>query len=1154
VRQRYLRILALTSLLALVVVGLVCAQTETGLINGTVTDQTGAVIPKAKVTVRNVGTNAERLSETDSNGFYSASNLLPGIYAVTVEAANLAKKEARAEVTVGARVSLNFQLSVGTTSTIVEVTAEGGVQINTESQTLSTVISSQQITQLPTQDRNPYSLAVSAPTVSEDDPTGRGVGVSINGSRAAGTNVLLDGAANNDEFVAGVGQKVPLDSVQEFSILTNNFTAEYGRADAGIVNVATKSGTNSYHGSAYEVGRWSALSANDFANNANGTPKPIYTRNSFGGSVGGPIKKDKIFFFANPELTRVRSSAVNVGVIPDTAFIGLSNSATQTFFQKFGTLRSGVRTLKTYTGAQSSNCTGPTCSALATANPTTPFFDQVTWLSPGDAGGGAPQNTYDVVGRVDYNLSDKTTFYARYAIYNEIDTAGFVNTSPYAGYDTGQDLRDQNMLLSLVHSFSPSFTEQSKFVYNRIKTIQPLGTNPVGPTLYFRSSSAAIINGDLAYLPGYSATTPGNAIPFGGPQNFFQGYEDLTKTKGRHAFRFGGSYLFLQDNRTFGAYEEAVEGLASSKTSLGTDGFINGQLNNFNVAVYPQGKFPCADPANPTPQCSVTLPLGPPQFSRSNHYTEFAFYGQDSWRLNNRMTVNLGLRWEYYGVQHNSNPQLDSNFYLGGGGNIWQQTANGVGSIAPNSSAHGLWTKDWNNFAPRVGFAWDVFGNGKTAFRGGYGIGYERNFGNVTFNVLFNPPNFAILSLNGAQAGPVTSSNLGPFSGSGITKPIPPTQDRWVDQNIRNAYAHLYSATLEHQFSSHLLVGIDYSGSKGQKLYSIAAGNECGGGNVYLGIPVGTGVGTVNSSFPLGSLACGPDGLTGTQGLVRLNTAYSYLNHRGSDGNSLYNAAIVRLDFHNLGNSGLTLHANYVYSRTEDDLSDTFSSSGNDFNLGYTDAYNPKVDWGPSQFDNRHRGVVTAIWEVPFGKHAHGWQKQVADGWTVSSIFTARSGNPFTIWDCAQASPFANNPCPRVAYTGAFSRTISAANSSTADPNTPNLWNIYSLSPFTTANANYVPYVNPIVGYSDFGPFPSSMMGRNIFRSPGNYDVDLGAFKSFFLTERFKLTLRGEAFNSLNHANLFLDGGTACVGCGGSSVTAHKAGHRNTQFTVRLDF
>src|SRR6267378_2209350 len=247
-----MRILALTSFLVLVVAGLVYAQTETGLINGTVTDQSGAVVPKAKVTVRNLGTNAERLSETDNNGFYSASNLQPGIYSVSVEAPNLAKKEARAEVTVGARVSLNFQLSVGTASTIVEVTAEGGAQVNTESQTIGTVVDGTLVQELPSLTRNPYDFARNVGTASDGDPSARGVGVAFNGLRSAGTNILLDGAANNSEFTASVGQQVPLDSVQEYSVLTNNFTAEYGRASSGVVNLTTKSGTNDFHGTAYE--------------------------------------------------------------------------------------------------------------------------------------------------------------------------------------------------------------------------------------------------------------------------------------------------------------------------------------------------------------------------------------------------------------------------------------------------------------------------------------------------------------------------------------------------------------------------------------------------------------------------------------------------------------------------------------------------------------------------------------------------------------------------------------------------------------------------------------------------------------------------------------------------------------------------------------
>ncbi len=320
-KQVIKRLSVFFSLAILVLAGLqvqpAFGQAETGLINGTITDQSGASVPKAKVTVRNMGTNAERLLETDMNGFYSVSNLQPGIYLVTAEAANLAKTDARAEVTVGSRVSLNLQLNVGSATTIVEVTGQGGAQVNTETATLGTVIDSEQLNELPTLNRNPYTFAQYVPTASDGDPSMRGVGVAFNGLRSAGTNVLLDGAANNDEFTASVGQTIPLDSVQEFSVLTNNFTAEYGRASSAVVNLVTKSGSNSFHGSAYEYNRVSALSTEDFFDKANGSPKGIFTRNQFGGSLGGPIKKDKLFFFGNAEWNRIRSAAQQTNYLID---------------------------------------------------------------------------------------------------------------------------------------------------------------------------------------------------------------------------------------------------------------------------------------------------------------------------------------------------------------------------------------------------------------------------------------------------------------------------------------------------------------------------------------------------------------------------------------------------------------------------------------------------------------------------------------------------------------------------------------------------------------------------------------------------------------------------------------------------------------------
>src|SRR5712692_1071689 len=347
--------------LLLVLTGRAWAQTETGQISGVVTDPSGATVPKAKVTVSSAATGAARDTTTDDHGAYTVTHLLPGIYTVAVEAAGFSKMEQRIEVTVGSKVDLNFGLTVGATATTVEVIGSAVAQINTETQTLGQVISAKEISDGLSLDANPYSFVSIAGNIADADAspsgamrsTGSGAGVTINGLRAASTNILLDGAANNNEFTGSLGQQVPLESVQEFSVLTNNFTAEYGRASAGIVNVATKSGTNGFHGSAYEINRLSYYGANDFANKASGIARPGYTRNQFGGSAGGPIKKDKLFFFVSPEWTRVRSSLPTQAVIPDQNLINASDAATtQAFFTAFGQIRSNLTTLRTFSRSQ----------------------------------------------------------------------------------------------------------------------------------------------------------------------------------------------------------------------------------------------------------------------------------------------------------------------------------------------------------------------------------------------------------------------------------------------------------------------------------------------------------------------------------------------------------------------------------------------------------------------------------------------------------------------------------------------------------------------------------------------------------------------------------------------------------------------------------
>jgi outer membrane receptor protein involved in Fe transport len=1094
------------------------------------------------------------------------------VYEISVEATGFSKLVRRVEVLVGTKVTVNLQMTLTGATTIVEVTAGTAAQVNVESQTLGGVINSQQLANLPALNANPYTFVSLVGNVADADAspggsitvpgaqTGAGAGVVINGLRSSATNVLLDGAANNDEFGGHLGQQVPLESVQEFSVLTNNFTAEFGRASAGIVNVITKSGGNSYHGSAYEINRLSSYGANDFFNKANGVDRPVYTRNQFGGSFGGPVKKDKMFFFANPEWTRVRSTAPFLAVIPDQNLINASDAGTtQAFFNALGQLRSNDSTVVNYSRASNPTLDGAcaasaACNAAFPAGSNTTLFRRVQYSAPADAGGGFPQNTYDVVGRFDYNLSDRTQLYVRYAKFHEEDAIGTVDNSPYSGpsafgFDSGQTFDDHSALISLTHTVGTRLTEQTKFVFNRLSFAQPLGANPVVPTLYWNKNFAPTFDGQLLALPGYSQFTPGNSIPFGGPQNFYQVYQDLTFVKGKHDFRFGGSYLFFQDNRTFGAYEEAVESLGTGGVNSGAlQNLLTGNLKTFTVAIDPQGKFPCGapglsgnDPVAVTPNCTVNLPANQPSFSRSNRYNEFGLYVQDTWKARQRLTINLGLRWEYYGVQHNKNAALDSNFYPAVGGSIFEGLRNGDVALAHQSSVGGLWGKQWNNFAPRIGFAWDIFGDGKTSLRAGYGIGYERNFGNVTFNVIQNVPNYEVVDLTqGVDPGccAVTTSNLGGFSGTG-TKTLPKASLRFVDPHIRTAYAHLYDAAIERQIAPKILLGLEYSGSKGEKLYTLDAINRPGSGNVFLGDP------------------CVPGNcasrLRGQQ--------YSTINARENDGFSSYNAANVKLLITNPWNSGLNLSANYTYAHSIDNLSSTFSTGTPDLDLGLLDPSNPNLDRGASEFDIRHRIALGGTWDVPFARDTHGVMKQVAGGWTISSILVAHTGTPFTIFDSTNVQ---FQQLPRLILTSAIPRT-----GSLVDSGAPDTFNYVSIP-----NASVGEFTNSITGNSEFGPYPANMTGRNIFRGPGTWNFDLGVHKKFFVSERYNLEFRADSFDIFNHANAFIVGGSndfganfvpgttstvgiqackgTCTGIAGPSASPIQ--HRNIQLELRFGF
>jgi outer membrane receptor protein involved in Fe transport len=1109
------------------------AQQESGQIAGTVTDQSGAVVPNANVTVTNSGTSASRSAVTSGAGTYLVTGLQPATYQVVVKAGSFKQYSATIEVTVGARATLDAKLSIDNAVTQVEVIAEGGAQVNTQSQELSQVVNAQQVSTLPSLTRNPYDFVAISGNISNGDSsssgsatgqtntntqnaTTRGVGFNINGQRSTGTEILLDGVENVSVFSDGIGIFVPLDSMQEFRVATSDFEPQFGRASGGVVNVTTKGGTNAFHGDAWEYNRLSAYTSNTYTNSVLGVPKGTYTRNQFGFTVGGPIFKSKLFFFGSTEWTRVRSAAQLTAGVPTPQFLALAAPNIQSFFSTYG----GKHTFN-YTQTYSAADVYDTIPAGLP--PTTPVFGAVSFTAPQNAGGSVPQNTYNIVGRFDYSMTDKTQIFFRYVDYNEIDQPGAIFASPYSQYNVGQTSDDQAYLLSLSHIFTPAFTSNTKLSFSRFNTFQAYDTSLQNVPVLIVSVLATIPHtGTPIQLPGFFDTNPANGgLPYGGPQNTSQINQDLNFQKGQHSVQVGAQLVYIQDNQAYGAYAQATQQLGNGRTP-GLQALYDGSLFQFQAAVDPKGALPCVKnqytgALTPTSGCSIHLPASSPSFARSNRFKDWAVYAQDSWKFTPRFTGNYGVRYEYYGVQHNNNPNLDSNFYYGPGSTVPQMMHTGQVSTVPNSPIGRLWNPTYGAISPRVGFAYDIFGNGRDSIRGGYGIAYERNFGNVTFNVIQNPPNYAVIVVNNTR---VTNSNAGPLAGNSAppSSPcypaacLPPTSLRHVDQNIRTAQTQFWSFAVEHGLTNSAMLSVQYVGARGVHLYDIKNYNGVGGGNALLGDP-------------------NVDPVSRNYGLTRVNNQYSNVNNRGSGGSSNYQGLNVQFQATNMHQTGLGLVSNYTWSHSLDDLSTTFSETNNAFGLGYTNPFNPALDYGNGDLDVRHRWVVAPVYIEPYFKNRHNLMGEVLGGWQISGIYQVHTGAPFSFFDLT--NNFSSYNVAR--YTtnqGITQHTFKSIPSGASGGSTNAFvigqlppavsWGNTKLFPPSSADPTKPDLKDYPDGISDWGPWPSNMAARNAFRGPGLWTFDVAVAKTFPIHESINMEFRAEGFNILNHHNLFL--------------------------------
>jgi hypothetical protein len=1204
------------------------AQVDTGQIAGVVTDQSGAVVPSASITVKSLSTNATRTAVSSSSGAYQVPGLTPGDYQVTVNSGSFKPFTAKVEVTVGGQVTVDAKLSVSAATIEVQVVAEGGATINTQTQEESQVVDTQQLASLPSLTRNPYDFVALSGNVSNGDSTGnsmssgqnltsRGVGYAINGQRESGTEILLDGVENVAIFGSAVGEDVPIDSVQEYSVITNNFSAEYGRASGGVVNLTTKAGTNALHGSAWEFNRLSAYTSNTYANNAanwnyraatgpceqgnpalTGSPLPqcpgprgSYTRNQFGAQAGLPIIKNKLFVFESTEFTRVRSAANESEEIFDPGFISKYTPANvQAYYTTYGqtTLSTAATPSSTvaditntcvFGSSSTTTCVPmpfPTLPGGAAIPSSTTVFDQVGFQAPFDAGGGTPTNTYALVGRMDFNPTDKTSMYFRAGREYEDDFMGSNSYSAYPQYDTGATTENQSYLYNISHTFTQSLFLSTKFSYTRFNNNTSFDNALVStPSLMFVAPTDPA-TGATIQMPGLeNFSEPGEGgVPVGGPQNTIQIEPDLSWTKGKHSWRFGGLLTYIQLNYAYGAYAQAVEELGATFPDSMSDmvneaGNLGGaSLVSFQTRADAQGKLPCAASTNTTdgtfgnttedPSCAITTPVTSASYARSYRYKDWSVYGQDSYKASPQLTLNAGLRLEHYGVQHNNIAGLDSNFYFGPGSGLEQQIRSGQVEIANKSAAGGFWKPRWGTYSPRVGFAYDLFGNGRDSIRGGYGISYERNFGNVTYNASFNPPASAVISdscgANDATCNAtVTNNNLGPLGQSIGPQYLPPVELRHMDQNIEVAQTQFWSFAVQHQLTPGTVIEIAYSGAKAGHLYDLANVNQQGAGQVFLGDPV--------VQDPVN---CANSGITNlntgiAECLTRPNPQYTNVNMRGSAAGSSYNGLNLKFQTQNYRNSGLSLSANYTWSHSLDDLSSTFGDSlqgGSGYvgSLGYTSLADPALDWGSSDFDVRQRLGVAPIWETPWFKHGNAFEREGLGGWSLSGIYTARGGVPFSVFDYSFDQTYYT--VPRLEPTTNF---YSEKVRSKPTVQGPNLFDGLDV-PSSKMTAPY----NGTIGISDFGPFPNDMMRRNSIRGPGAWNVDAALHKTFPITERMGLEFGAEGINVLNHHNYYVNtttlggpGGYVNELRGGLGSTATGGNHderRFGQFSLKANF
>jgi hypothetical protein len=1092
------------------------AQGTTGQLSGTVTDPNGAIVQGATVTVRNRDTGLERQVTTDENGVYSVQLLPPGIYRVEATGqgfSSVVVEEARVQITQTATV--NVALSIAGSASTVTVTADPPT-VQLESSQVGRVIDERAISQLPLPTRNFQQLLTLSPgtysSVSNTTELGRGdVTVSVNGQRTTSNNVRINGIdANSVGTNSTPNLAVPAtDSLQEFIVQTSTYDATTGRNAGGNVEAVTKSGSNDLHGNVYEFFRNEKLNANDFFLNSAGRPRPIFRRNQFGATLGGPIIKDKFFFFGSYQGTRERNGA------------SLNNSLTFPIIDPRLTdnnrTAAGLATAFGLTAAQISPVSLALLQArLANGQFVIPSAATASGLTPISGLSRFKEDQFNA--NLDYTFSTKHTlsgkgfFASNPTTQSNYNFAGLGNgNQQLPGFGGKLDIIQTLFSLTDTYVFSPNVVNQARLGFSRLRVTsvpeEPITAASVGITTPFGATYPGL---PTIFVTGQFSLGSSPLADQSSRINTFTLSDTLSfNVGGRHRFRAGGEFRPSRVDFYFNAFTRGQVNFPTFSSFL-----TGGSLTGLGVSI-----------------------IGSGIFDRSLRTNDFAAFIQDDFKVNERLTLNLGLRYDVFTFPRDIRGRLvnfiPEQFRAGttaapvGPPNGIVQAGNGTLPGVP-TVGDTLIPTDKNNFAPRVGFAYRLTDSDNLALRGGYGIYYDRPSTRLINTQLFNYPYLSIaagllapgvfrtfanpfIPLPSPGAFPVADtipSPLNPLSPLGV-----PVSGLFIDPNMRTPYVHQFNLNVQYEFVKNWLLEVGYVGSRGRKLLQVVTLNQASY-NPTTG---------VFNAPPFGSFVSANRNVTGGLQQVR------------ADGNSEYNS--LQISVTKRFSKGLQLLSAYTLGKSED----TYSGTGlNEITTVPGDQLDLSANIGPSDYDRRHRFVTSFVYDLPKLKTDSAVKRALFNNYQINGIVTLQTGTPFSIIESNGTSVI-----QRANFAPGFSGSLEGTGGT--DPQ--NLF--FNTTAFTRSTLFLVGTTrNP--AFDAAAPYGNTP--RNLLYGPGQKNVDFAVVKFLPFSERFRGEFRTEFFNIFNFANFANPGNNVLVPATFGRITSTSAGPRVIQFAFKLNF